>query len=311
MRAAVIHALGGEPTIEEFPDPPRGHNVAEVVAASLNPVDLVVVAGQMPHRQVPPPFVAGIEGIARLPNGSLRYFAGPETPYGSLAERVPLAGAETIQVPASLEPTIAAALGTSGLAAWLSLSRTGHLVPGERVLILGAEGQVGQIATQAARLLGASRVVGAVLAEESRQLALDQGADAAVSTTEASALAERLRAALPEGADLILDMVWGPVIGPALEVARPRARVIQVGNSGGALATLSAPAFRNRLVSLVSHSNYFFSAAERAAAYEQLSAHAASGALRVEVEPVPLAEAPAAWRRLKTGAAARKLVIVP
>ncbi len=286
-------------------------DVAQVLAAPLNPVDLVVVAGQMPHRQAPVPFIAGVEGIARLANGSMRYFSGPKLPYGSLAERVPLAGAETVAVPTGISPTVAAALGTSGLAAWLALSRTGRLAPGERVLILGAEGQVGQIATQAARLLGASRVVGAVRDDASRQVALDRGADAAVSTADPSALAERLRAALPDGADLVLDMVWGPVVGYALEVARPRARVVQVGNSGGALATLSAPALRNKLVGLVPHSNYFFSAAERAAAYEQLAAHAASGALRVEVESVPLAEAPSAWRRLKTGAAARKLVIVP
>ena len=230
-----------------FPDPARGDDVAEVIAAPLNPVDLIIVGGQMPFRPVTPPFIAGVDGIARLPNGSTCYFSGPATPYGSLAERVPLAGAETVAVPAGLEPTVAAALGVSGLAAWLALSRTGHLEPGASVLVLGAEGQVGQIATQVARLLGASRVVGAVRADESRQVALERGADAAVSTADASTLTDRLRAALPEGVDLILDMVWGSVIGPALEVARPRARVVQVGNAGAALATLSAPAFRNKL----------------------------------------------------------------
>ena len=311
MRAAVIHSLGGELTIEEFPDPAREDDVAEVVAAPLNPVDLIVVGGQMPFRKASPPFIAGVEGIARLPDGSIRYFSGPKTPYGSLAERVPLVGAETVAVPAGLDPTVAAALGVSGLAAWLSLSSTGRLMPGESVLILGAEGQVGQIATQVARLLGASRVVGAVRADESRQVALNRGADVAVSTTDASTLTERLRAALPDGADLILDMAWGPVIGRAIEVARLRARVVQIGNSGGAVATLSAPAFRNKLISILSHSNFFFSAEERAAAYEQLVAHAASGALRVDVELVPLADAPSAWQRLKAGKAPRKLVIVP
>ena len=311
MRAAVIHSLGGEPTIEEFPDPARGDDVADVVAAPLNPVDLIIVGGQMPFRKASPPFVAGVEGIARLSNGTLRYFSGPKMPYGSLAERVPLAGAETVGVPAGLEPTVAAALGVSGLAAWLSLSSTGRLAKGERVLVLGAEGQVGQIATQVARLLGASRVVGAVHEDRSREVVLSRGADAAVSTADAETLTERLHAAFPDGVDLILDLVWGPVIAHAIDVARPRARVVQVGNSAGALATLSAPVFRNKLMSIASHSNFVFSAAERAAAYEQLATHAVSGALRVEVESVPLADAPSAWQRLKTGTAARKLVIVP
>ena len=310
MRAAVVDALGGVPVVKEFADP-TGDDVAEVVAAPLNPIDLVIAGGLMPLRKASPPFVAGVEGIARLSNGSMRYFSGPRTPYGSLAERVPLAGADTAAVPAGLDPTLAAALGVSGLAAWLSLSSTGRLAKGESVLVLGAEGQVGQIATQVARLLGASRVVGAVHTDESRQVALERGADAAVSTADADTLTERLRAALPDGVDLILDMVWGPVIANAIDVARPRARVVQVGNSGAALATLSAPVFRNKLMSILSHSNFVFSAAERAAAYEQLAAHAASGALRVEVERVALADAASAWTRLEAGTAIHKLVIVP
>jgi NADPH:quinone reductase-like Zn-dependent oxidoreductase len=310
VRAAVIQAVGGEPLIEEFADP-TGDDVAEVVAAPLNPVDLVIVAGQMPARPVSAPFIAGMEGIARLADGSFRYFAGPRLPFGSLAERVPLAGAETAAVPAGLDPMLAAALGMSGLAAWLSLSSTGHLARGESVLILGAEGQVGQIATQAARLLGASRVVGAVRTDESRQLVLDHGADAAVSTADLDTLTERLRAVVGDGVDLIIDLVWGPVIAHALDVARLRARAVQVGNSGAALATLSALGLRNKLVSILPHTNWAFSAAERAAAYEQLAAHAASGALRLQIERVPLDDAPSAWRRLKTGTAARKLVIIP
>jgi NADPH2:quinone reductase len=179
------------------------------------------------------------------------------------------------------------------------------------VLVLGAEGQVGQIATRAARLLGASQVVGAVREPESLEVVLAAGADGAVSTADLDTLGERLRAVLPDGVDLILDMVWGPVISRTIDVARPRARVVQVGNAGGAWATVAAPMFRNKLVSILPHSNFFFTAAERAAAYEELAGHAASGALRLAVERVPLADVPVAWRRLKTAAASRKLIVVP
>ena len=99
MRAAVVDALGGVPIVEEFADP-TGEDVAAVVAAPLNPSDLMVVAGQLAARQPSPPFIAGVEGIARLADGTLSYFAGPRLPYGSLAERVPLAGAETYSVKA-------------------------------------------------------------------------------------------------------------------------------------------------------------------------------------------------------------------
>jgi hypothetical protein len=99
MRAEVVDALGGVPIVEEFADP-TGDDVAQVAAAPLNPSDLMVVAGQMAIRQPSPPFIAGVEGIARLADGTLSYFAGPRLPYGSLAERVPLAGAETYSVKA-------------------------------------------------------------------------------------------------------------------------------------------------------------------------------------------------------------------
>ena len=238
MRAAVVETLGGLPIVEEFADP-TGDDVAEVLAAALNPFDLIVAAGQMPARQPSPPFIAGIEGIARLSDGTLSYFANPRLPYGSLAELVPLAGADTATVPAGLDPAFAAALGVSGIAAWLSLTNTGRLMPGERVLILGAEGQVGQLATQLARLIGAAQVVGAVRADENRHVVLEHGADAAVSTADLDTLTERLREVVGDGVDLILDLVWGPVIAHAIDVARLHARVVQVGNAAGATATLA------------------------------------------------------------------------
>ncbi len=310
MRAAVVHVLGGVPIVEEFANP-TGDEVAEVVAAPLNPSDLMVAAGQLAVRQPTPPFIAGVEGIARLADGTVSYFASPRLPYGSLAERVPLAGAETYTVPAGLDPAFAAALGVTGITALLSLTSTGRFTRGERVLILGAEGQVGQLATQFARLLGASQVVGAVRADENRPVALDHGADAAVSTAEMDTLSERLRAVAGDGVDLIIDLVWGPVIAHAIDAARLRARVVQVGNAAGAAGTLAAPIFRNKLVSILPHATWSFSAAERAAAFEQLAAYAQSGALRLDVERVPLDDAASAWTRLKAGTATRKLVIVP
>ncbi len=310
MRAAVVEALGGLPIVEEFADP-TGDDVAEVVAAALNPFDLIVAAGKMPARQPSPPFIAGIEGIARLSDGTLSYFANPRLPYGSLAEHVPLAGADTATVPAGLDPAFAATLGVSGIAAWLSLTTTGRLTAGERVLILGAEGQVGQLATQLARLLGASQVVGAVRADENRHVVLEHGADAAVSTADLDTLTERLRQVVGDGVDLILDLIWGPVIAHAIDVAHLRARVVQVGNAAGAAGTLAAPIFRNKLVSILPHTNWSFTGAERAAAFEQLAAYAQNGELRLDVERVPLDDAASAWTRVEAGTATSKLVIVP
>ena len=59
-------------------------------------------------------------------------------------------------------------------------SGAGALQPGETVLVLGASGVVGQIAVQAAKLLGAGRVVAAARSEEALERARELGADATV-----------------------------------------------------------------------------------------------------------------------------------
>ena len=262
MRAAVVDALGGVPIVEEFADP-TGDDVADVVAAALNPFDLIVAAGQMPAGQPSPPFIAGVEGIARLADGTMSYFAGPRLPYGSLAE--PGAAGGGGHRPGASRPRPGIRGSARGIR-YRRLALAGQHRPAHGRGAgphLGRRGQAWQLATQLARLLGASQVVGAVRADENRQVVLEHGADAAVSTAELDTLSERLRAVLGDGVDLILDLVWGPVVAHAIDVARPRARVVQVGNAAGATATFAAPIFRNKLVSILPHANWAFSAAER------------------------------------------------
>jgi NADPH:quinone reductase-like Zn-dependent oxidoreductase len=68
MRAAVVHEPGATPVLEQFadPQPGRGVSVATLLAAALNPVDVVVVNDQFPIRPLTPPSIAGYEGLAQL-----------------------------------------------------------------------------------------------------------------------------------------------------------------------------------------------------------------------------------------------------
>jgi|SRR5699024_712996 len=312
MRAGVVHSLGTTPVVGEFEDPAPDAEPATVVAAAMNPVDVAVVEGEMPFRRIDPPFVAGIEGVARLDDGAHRYFFSPRAPYGAYAERVPLRDAElTAAVPDGVDPVIAAALGTSGLAAYLALTATAELREGEDVAVLGADGQVGRVAVQVARTLGAGRIVAVVHRDDDAARRYDLGADAVVSSADIDSLGERLRSALPGGADVMVDLVWGSVIGPALQAAAQGARVVQVGNAAGAQATVSAPTLRNGLVRLSPHSNFLFSPEDRARAFGRLVALAAAGQVTVEAEQVGLEDTAAAYRLLVERRADRKLVIVP
>jgi NADPH:quinone reductase-like Zn-dependent oxidoreductase len=94
----------------------------------------------------------------------------------------------------------AAALGNTGLVAWLALSRRARLQPGDSVLDLGATGAVGSVAVQAAKVQGASYVVAADRNPDRLRRVQQHGADATVvlagGTEVASALWE---AAGPRG----------------------------------------------------------------------------------------------------------------
>jgi NADPH-dependent curcumin reductase CurA len=120
--------------------------------------------------------------------------------------------------------------GTSGTTALLGLRRCGPVRAGESVLIAGASGSVGSLAAQIARAQGA-RVIG-----------LAGGADRCDWTTErlgiagcvdyrAPDLAERLRAAFPDGIDLFCDGVGGPLTEMVVPMMNRHARLFSYGSS--------------------------------------------------------------------------------
>jgi NADPH:quinone reductase-like Zn-dependent oxidoreductase len=63
MRAAVVSELGRPPHVIEAPEPEAGDGevVLEVVASSLNPIDIAVGAGRFYGGHPPLPYIAGAE----------------------------------------------------------------------------------------------------------------------------------------------------------------------------------------------------------------------------------------------------------
>jgi NADPH2:quinone reductase len=313
MKAAVISDIGNAPVVAEFrdPSPTVGVQVGHLLAASLNPVDLTIAAGKMPHRPVEPPFVAGFEGVARLDSGQVVYLAGPPEPFGTLAELIPVPDDRAIPVPDGLDPVFASSLGVAGLAAWLSLDYRGSLQPGESVLILGA-GTVGLIAVQAAKAMGAERVVIADVRTEALHTAARKGADATVNLTglDTGAMREVFKSAAPQGFDLVLDLVWGDAVNAAIDAAKMHARVVQTGNAASPTVQLPAAVFRNKHISIIGQSIFVAPIEVRRTAYTALAQAALDGAISLDTTSAPLDEADAAWRRL-AGGAPEKQIIVP
>lgn len=310
MRAAVVTGRGKTPEVTDFIKPAANtaNEVVQVLAAALNPVDLVIASGNFGFRRATPPFVAGYSGVGERSDRSRVYFEGPPLPYGALAEYAPITADGVLGEIGSLDPAVAATLGVAGVAAWLALTRRAAVLPGETVLVLGAGGSAGRIAVQAARALGAGIVVAAARSDASLRRARAGGAEHAVLTGDG--LTERLHRAAPQGCDVIIDFLWDEAAPAAIGAAAQGARLVQVGNQAGTAATIDAGSWRNRGMHLIGHSNFLSTLEERREAYAQLVQHAASGAIRIDCESLPLERVGDAWARLTAGSATR-LVLVP
>ena len=225
MRAAILREYGQVPEVGEHREP-EGDGVVEVLAAAMNPVDVRIASGSFPSERRELPYVAGKEGVGRRADGSLVYFDANVEPFGAFAPLAQPAGG--YDVPDGLDPALAVSLGVSGLAAWLPLTWRAQLREGESVLVMAASGVLGQIAVQAAKLLGAGRVVAAARSEDGLQRAAALGADATVAIGDD--FAERLREAAGDaGFDVVLDPLWGEPAAAAIAALRPFGRLVQVG----------------------------------------------------------------------------------
>jgi NADPH:quinone reductase-like Zn-dependent oxidoreductase len=311
MRAAVVRRSGATPALETFADPQPGPGLAvgTLVAAALNPLDVLLVNNQIPFRPLQPPAVAGYEAVVQLGDGTRCYLAGPPAPYGTLAELVPVPDSAGFPVPAGVDPGLAASLGVAGLVGWVSLDYRAHLQAGETVLVLGAGGSAGQLAMQSARILGAGRVVGAARGQALGQVA-DRGADAVVDLADEAAIDAGLAAAAPGGYDVIVDFLWGVSAPAAMNHANVGARYIQVGNAAGATSTITAAAIRNKLLTIVGQGTVGTPAEVRRSAYAQLMRHAIDGEFSLDLEQTRLDDISQTWEQLKTGSV-RKLVVTP
>jgi NADPH:quinone reductase-like Zn-dependent oxidoreductase len=312
VKAAVLHEHGEPPQCDQFDEPveDNGHMVAEVAAAGVNHLDLLKASGRFYTGPPPLPSVVGSDGVGRLADGRRVFFDSTEAPYGAMAERTLVSEEHLLDVAEGVDDEVAAALGNSGLAAWLALDWKAGLEPGETVLVLGAKGAVGNVAVQAARILGAGRVVAAARGGERLERARERGADALVNLDSEDDLPAALEEATHGGADVIVDPLWGAPALAAMESAALGARHVQIGHMAAPTVELPALAVRSGLIELLGFVVFRVPLPVRRAAYRRLTELAARGELEVDLERVPLEEVERAWERQQDGPDA-KLVIVP
>ena len=179
------------------------------------------------------------------------------------------------------------------------------------MLVLGATGSVGLVAVQAAKVLGAARVVAAGRSAAGLERALQHGADAALRLDEVDDLVAAFKEAFcGEGPSYVFDPLWGEPAAAAVQAAVPHARIVNLGQSAGATSELASAAVRFKNLSILGHTNFLVPSDELAKQYRRLVGHAVAGDIRLAVERVPLDSVADAWRR-QTEGAGTKLVVVP
>src|SRR5437667_2215868 len=141
---------------------------------------------------------------------------------GTLAEYVAVEARNLAPLPGDIDFTVGAALVMPGLTAWQGLFEHGRLLAGQSVLVHGAAGVVGSMATQLARAAGAY-VIGTGRAA-ARQTALDFGAQEFVDLDN-----EDLEDV--GGVDLVFDVIGG-------DIAKRSTRLIR---AGGTLVSVVGP----------------------------------------------------------------------
>jgi NADPH:quinone reductase-like Zn-dependent oxidoreductase len=325
MRAAVLRSCGAAPSYGEHALPARaaGQALVAVTAAPITPLDVLCATGTSYFGTPATPYVPGVQGVGTVvesdvhPAGTRVWFptvAGMAAGDGAFAEHCHVPDDDVMVLPDGVDDAQVAALGLSAVAAWAALTRAALLRPGEQVLVLGAGGIVGQVAVQAARILGARRVVAAARSAGARERAAAAGADAVVPIPDgvsADALTDALREACDGPVDVVVDPLFGVPATAAARLLAPHGRLVNLGGSAGDSATFRSSELRSKPASVIGYTNNDVSSADKRAILGEVLGHAVAGRIAVRFDPVPLADVAAAWAAQAAGTTTSRVVLTP
>jgi NADPH:quinone reductase-like Zn-dependent oxidoreductase len=232
MRAVRFERYGGvgELQVTEVPRPRAvpGRVVVQVMAAAVNPGEASIRSGLLRDRWP-----------AHFPEGEGSDFAGVVTEAGdgvtsvtpgdevlgwtderaSHAEAVSVPAGQVVPKPAGVSWAAAGSLYVAGVTAWATV-RAVDTRPGDTVAVSAAAGGVGSLTVQLARRAGAS-VIGIAGAASAEWLA----AAGVTPVVYGEGLADRLRAAAPDGISAFIDCFGGGYVQLAVDLGVPKERI--------------------------------------------------------------------------------------
>jgi len=245
MRALVADPTASPPlSLADVPEPAPGPGelLLDMEAASVNRGEIRTAAKQPPGTvigwDVAGTVAALGEGVTTFDVGERVVALSPNG--GSFAERVVVPADWTAPLPSACDFVPAATLPVAGVTAagTLRLART-HA--GDRVLVTGAAGGVGQCTLQLA-LQARATVTGQAASEERAAAVRATGAEALVHPGDGSPVDGQF--------DVVLDGIGGPMLGPLLAATAPNGRVVVYGNSADAESTFRVETFYSKGVTI-------------------------------------------------------------
>ncbi|HEX4879493.1 MAG TPA: quinone oxidoreductase, partial [Limnobacter sp.] len=170
------------------------------------------------------------QGVTEFKEGDrVAYGSGPVGSYATVRN---MPAHPLVKIPDSISFETAAAMMLKGFTAQYLLRRVYRVQPGETILFHAAAGGVGSIACQWAKALGV-RVIGTVSTAEKARLALANGCDEVIVTSQEN-LVDRVKALTGgKGVPVVYDSVGKATFLDSLNCLKPRGMMVSYGNASG------------------------------------------------------------------------------
>lgn len=303
MKAAVVFDLNEGPIWADFtePQPAAGYTLIDVRAAAISHVVKGRASGRHYSFDGTLPFVVGIDGVGMTSDGHRVYFAFPSAPFGSMAQRAPVALQNCLPLPDALDDISAAAMANPGMSAWAALVKRAQFQAGETVLINGATGSAGQLAVQIARYLGAKKII--ATGRNTQALAALAADECIDLTADEQTLNAQFAAASAGQIDVVVDYLWGrsaelllPMLAKYTPGDKP-VRYVQVGSLAGADIALNGAVLRAAPLQLMGSGIGSLTMPQLLAATGEMLQAAVPCHFTIATTPLPLRDVAAAWPR--------------
>lgn len=252
MKGVSYKRFGGSEVLEygELPEPKLSQNavIVRMMATAINPADVALQAGfgenfmETWFPVVPGWDLAGI--VERVGAGVIEFQPGDEViaythqeilHSGTYAELVSVPVERLWRKPRNASWGEAAGLPLAGLTAYRAVVDTLRVSDADVVLILGASGAVGSLATQLAVGSGATVIGSASVSHQNYVASIG-----ALPIQYGDDVAEQVRKHAPAGVTAIVDCAGHGSLATAMAVAIPGARVCSIADGGPGVTTVFA-----------------------------------------------------------------------